>query len=173
MHSSIFRLFLVFICFYIGITGCTISHSCNQDMAYPDIAMRINFYKVIDTSETKVTEDSTLSTLIVNWYNKANSIYYTTDSLADVSEIELPLSQLEDSCAFEIYINDDTRDTIWVNYTRNKEFVNYDCGYRTTFNIKSLSSLKNNFDSVKIVNSAVNDEQDNIYIYLHTSSDSE
>jgi hypothetical protein len=150
------RLIIVFI---IGmVTGLS---SCDETSCFvEDPKLRIGFSTVFNEN----TRDTLLNELYVKGIGGADSLLY--DSAINIGQIELPLSPANDSTSFSIQIGN-TTDVLTVFYDKEPHQISLDCGYNFFYTITRGTTTLNNFDSVLVINPAINEEfNQNIQIFL-------
>jgi hypothetical protein len=89
------------------------------------------------------------------------------NSVNDVHSFSLPLSQLQNNCAFLLQIGTSV-EILSFDYTHDLEFISEECGFSSSFTITKFEPTTSTFiDSFEIIDPVVNiSETENIKIYL-------
>jgi hypothetical protein len=153
---------------FLYVTGMFVLPACNtEDICNENTitTLKLGFYCRYYSNDRYLTKDSVIS--ISELSLKGLDKYLVLDTVYKTSKLYLPLSGNADSSVFSILL-DKYSDEYLVKYTRNRVFINYDCGFRTDFTIDTIISVDNRFDSVVISNPLVTDADDeNIKIYFY------
>jgi len=158
MKSKIFILLFILVEFLFS---CK-EPPCEQKT---DSFLQIGFYTL--NKKTVVLTSDTVSNIY--GIGEVGKSLYGGDTI--VSTILIPLSQNQNTCSFVIKSRNgvvDVWDTLSVFYTHKPQLISKECGFATIFNINSVKVSKNEFDSIKVVNSAINTaNEENIRIFLY------
>jgi hypothetical protein len=159
-----FKKFLVIATVFSVMTACNEKPDTCEEQSGRQLIF--GFYSVQKTTGKSIVRDS-----IVSGFSAV--VFSTSDSLIKKGNIKssaLPLSQLTDTCAFTLHIND--KDIgLFVRYRKDLIFENYTCGFRTNFILDTLFTSPAFFDSIVITHSTITDvnlENCKFYFTRHT-----
>lgn len=137
--------------------GCNQAEMClsNQN------AIQTTFYSAYYTTD----KDSTLSDASVYGFGNEDSLIYNEE---DITEMYLPLSFEEDETVY-IITNKSLHDTIWIEHTKELNFISRDCGFSFNFEIDTIRYTKAFIDSVALIYPDVKygESFENVKIYLY------
>jgi hypothetical protein len=137
------------------VLSCTKETTCDQSMKS---LVKMGFYNLNNQKEVSVS----FNDVTVYGINNDSLLY---DSSDNVKSISLPLSQVQDSCAFVLCIGS-VSDTFKYVYTRDLRIVSAECGFATLFTISNFETTTHKIDSIHIVNPVINTiEAENIKVY--------
>jgi len=134
--------------------------SCDENSCFvEDPKLRIEFFAVFNNA----IKDTLVTGLSVKGIGMDSLLY---DSAVNIQRIELPLSPAHDSASFSLQIGN-TLDILTVYYDKEPHQISLECGYNFFYTITRGTSTLNNFDSVLIINPAINEDfNENIQIFL-------
>ena len=137
-------------------------HACDDKAVCTEMAtayLQTGFYKAIEGEE----QDSALDNVTVYGLGIPEPVIQND---SNVKQLKLPLNFSSDHSVFVI-TNDTVSDTLYLTYDTTLTFVSYECGFAPSYDIQDVGSSNNGFDSVIIVKSLVEtDDDENIKIYL-------
>lgn len=141
MKSKIFFLAIILIPFFFSCKDSPCDLKTNS-------VLQVGFYTLI--SKTAILSPDTL-TAIYGIGEEGKLLYKDTA----FSTVFFPLSQNHDTSSFVIN-SKGTVDTLTLIYTRQLKLISKECGFAILFTIGTVKSSKNKFDSISIINPAIN-----------------
>lgn len=136
--------------------------SCEEKMCEQNTLtlLNIGFFKYISDSDQKLI----LNNLTVYGIGREDSLLYNNQD--GLTNIYLPLSPIYDTSNF-VFLIDNNPDTLFLTLKRELHLVSFECGFSTFFTIVSLEHSKNNIDSISLINSMIdNSNEQNLKIYF-------
>ena len=158
IHHLFISVWLVGLCV---LAGCRPDTVCRQDT---DVAMGVSVRWLLTDSTGTTTEQTAFDSICVQGVGN-DSVLYNNDK--NLSVLRLPLRA--DTCvtAFALLWHG-TEDTLFVRHDNTRHFVSQACGCMVYHTIDTVWHSGNAIDSVAILNSTVeSEEQENVQLIMN------
>lgn len=140
--------------------GCILMEACAENNCSPggQSVVRMTFINSLTKEPVTLFDSLTVTAL------GTDSILINRDSHID--HLSLPLSYTDNETHFVLHYNRILRDTINLTHENIPHFISTDCGVGMFHKLTNLSYTQILIDSIRLVNSDVNDyEKENYRIY--------
>lgn len=158
IYSGFKWLISIVLLLFLTVAGCTNENICNERT---QTFLQMQFYSLHKEGGRINSTDSIIPQIL---FAIQDSIYILKDS----KKLYLPLSQNSDSSDIILKVNDNLEGIINIKYKRNRVFINYECGFRTDYEIDTIIFDQHMFDSINIIRTVVTDiDEEHIKLFFN------